>query len=738
MTQTIDLSIDHMTCAACVTRVERVVGNAHGVKSVSVDLTFGRGRVEFDPDVVSPQDLADVVSGAGYPAIVDNTDGSRIFAQRDEKIRGLRRSFLLAAALTLPVFLIEMSAHLFPSLKEMFHQTFGKTTIWFFQFVLISIVLAVPGRQFFAKGLPAFRQGAPDMNTLVAVGTFSAWLYSTLALFVPGLFPQSTRVVYFEAAGVIVSLILLGRWLEARATQQTGEAIQGLLGLRVAKATVKRGNALHVIPADQVKLGDLVVAKAGSRIAVDGTVVEGQSYVDESMITGEPVPVLKQPGENVTGGTVNGNGTLICRADAIGADMALSRVIEMVKDAQASKLPIQDTVNKIVLYFVPAILCIAMLTFIGWLIWGPEPSLTYAFVAASSVLIIACPCALGLATPLSTTISIGKAAKKGILFRNGSAIQSLASIDMIAFDKTGTLTEGRPAVIQIRRLEPWTDKQIFRLAASVEQYSDHPISSAILKANSEDLVDDVTDFETLVGLGVKAKVDGYQVQLISEKGAKKFGIDQSLIDFAKSEDAKALTPVYVIIEGKAVAVLLVGDHLRTSAKAALNRLGSLGVSQAIVSGDRDDAVKSLAEKLGVTTVYSEVEPSGKIRAVEELKKSNSSVGFVGDGINDSPVLASSSVGVAIGSGTDIAVESSDIVLMSSDLNTVPDALEIARQTVGNIRQNLFWAFLYNMLLIPVAAGVLHIFGGPLLSPMLAAAAMSLSSLFVVANALRLQ
>ncbi len=738
MTETLTLTINDMSCAGCAARVERALSGVSGVSQVSIDLPLGTGRVVFDPERTNGAALAGTVTSAGYPTEVNEHETLGASERSKEKEDKLRSSTILAFLLTLPVFLLEMGGHLFPAFHHWVHTNIGQTPSWLLQFALITGVLAGPGRQFFTKGVPALLNTRPDMNSLVAVGTSAAWIYSSLAVFAPAIFPEGTRAVYFESAGVIVTLILLGRFLEARATGKTGAAIEHLLDLNVPEATVKVGETFEVRPVPEIIVGDILQLKSGERIALDGTVLDGHSFVDEALLTGEPMPVEKAAGDKLIGGTINGNGTLIYRADAIGKDTVLSQVIEMVRSAQSAKLPIQTLVNQITLIFVPVIFALAILTFLIWLAFGPDPSLPFAFVASTSVLIIACPCAMGLATPLSITVGTGRAAQFGIFFRQGQALQKLQDIKAVAFDKTGTLTEGAPVVTDVLARGDWDEKAIIDLAAAVEQGSDHPIAKAILAAQKDKATSPVTDFRTIPGVGVSAIVDGRMVRLLSERAATNFEESRSLFEAAQKGSETGATPVFVEIDGECASVILVQDALKPEAPQAVSALKALGFSLSMVTGDKLDTAKHFARQLGIDRLKAEVDPAGKVQAIKETKDLNGPTCFVGDGINDSPVLAQADIGIALGTGTDVAVEAADVVLMSGDLNNIERAFKLSGATMRNIKQNLIWAFSYNVALIPVAAGVLYPFGGPLLSPMLAAGAMALSSVFVVSNALRLR
>ncbi len=733
MTETINLSISDMTCAGCVARVEKTLMQQPGVRTASVSLASGLGRVVLDTKLGAPLDLAQTVTNAGYPAqLTDNRQSGE--ENSSTRIEGLLRKALFAAVLTLPVFLLEMGSHIFPAFRDLIGQSIGHTFSWSIQFILISLVLLFPGREFFAKGIPAILRGAPDMNALVAVGTFAAWTYSTLALFAPNLFPEGTLGVYFEAAGVITTLILLGRWLEARALGKTGSAIRKLAQLAVREAPVRQGEIFVDTPLEDVKPGDILLVRSGARVAVDGIVLDGQSYVDESMLTGEAMPILKSTSDTITSGTLNGNGTLTYKATAVGTDTVLSQIIEMVRSAQMAKLPIQELIDKVTLIFVPVIFGIAALTFVLWYLLGPQPALPFAFVAATSVLIIACPCAMGLATPMSITVGSGIAAERGVLFRKGDALQKLQSAEIVAFDKTGTLTSGKPQVVHVQATSDADDQDVLAVAAAIEAHSDHPVAIAITAAASKTYEPEVTDVQVSPGMGVAGTVAGQRVIV----GSARFMAQNQIEVPAFLIDATDGSPVFVAKGRDLLGRVDVADPLRPEALKVISSLREQGKQAAIVSGDLEKVTLPIAKALGIDHVVAEVLPGEKVDAMNALKSRGGRVAFVGDGINDSPVLAAADVGIALGTGTDVAIEAADVVLMSGNLDGVVTAFEISRRTLLNIKQNLLWAFAYNVLLIPVAAGILFVFGGPMLSPMLAALAMALSSVFVISNALRLR
>ncbi|MBD8894080.1 heavy metal translocating P-type ATPase [Roseibium litorale] len=740
-TQTVTLNIESMSCASCVGRVDRALEEVPGVLSVSVNLAAETATVVYAEGATTLQDLIKASTDIGYPASVAEAGATQDRSERKaEEARELARKMALAAVFTLPVFLIEMGGHLIPSLHHWVTAAIGQQNSWILQFVLTSVVLFGPGRVFYLKGFPALIKRAPDMNSLVAVGTGAAYLYSVVVTFLPGLVPAGVRAVYFEAAAVIVVLILLGRFMEARAKGRTGAAIQKLLGLQVKTARVLRDNQMIEVPIEALALGDVVVVRPGERIAVDGEVVEGSSHVDESMITGEPVPVAKSSGSPVTGGTVNGAGGLQFRATRVGADTTLSQIIRMVEEAQGAKLPIQGLVDHITLWFVPAVMAVAALTVLVWLILGPDPALTLALVAGVSVLIIACPCAMGLATPTSIMVGTGRAAEMGVLFRKGDALQQLAEVSIVALDKTGTVTEGRPELTDLVLAEGFERSFVLSRIAAVEARSEHPVAEAIVRAaGNEGLAGlEARDFSSITGHGVRALVEGQEVLVGADRLMEQKGIATVALSGEETALAKrGRTALYAAIDGKIAAVIGVADPVKASSKAAIAALHAQGLKVAMITGDKRETAEVIAAETGIDTVIAGVLPDGKVAALNELRGSGR-IAFVGDGINDAPALAHSDVGIAIGTGTDVAIESADVVLMSGDLRGVVNAYEVSRRTMRNIKENLFWAFAYNAALIPVAAGVLYPLSGILLSPVLAAGAMALSSVFVLTNALRLR
>lgn len=739
--RTSEVAVSGMTCASCVFRVEAALRRLRGVETAAVNLATGRATVRLVDGVVADQALLGAVRGAGYEATVYAAEtADRETEPRDREASSLRRDLVLALLLSLPLFLLEMGSHLVPAMHDWIMQTIGMRTSWTIQAVLAGLVLFGPGLRFFRKGVPALVWWRPDMNSLVALGAGAAYGYSLLATFLPDLMPAGTANVYYEAAALIVSLILLGRYLESRARGRTSEAIRRLIALAPKTARLLHDGDEREVAIGELRVGDVVRVRPGETVAVDGIVTAGASHVDESMVTGEPAPVRKEPGRLVVGGTINATGSFDFRVTEVGADTVLARIVRMVEEAQGSKLPIQAAVDRVTAWFVPAVMAAAVATFLLWLAFGPAPSLPLALVNAVAILIVACPCAMGLATPTSIMVGTGRAAELGVLFRNGDALQSLRNVTTIALDKTGTLTEGRPKLTDLVPAPGFDRQRVLAAAAAVEARSEHPIAAAILAAAHADqlTLPALDKFEAVTGFGAMGSVGASVVEVGADRFMARQGRDVSgLAADAARLSEEGFSPVYVAIDGRAAAVLAVSDPIRESAFGAISALRALGFRVAMITGDNARTASAVARRLGIEEVRAEVLPDGKLAAIRELARSGK-VAFVGDGINDAPALAEADVGIAIGTGTDVAVESATVVLMSGDLRGVVNAMALSRAVMRNIRQNLFWAFAYNVALIPVAAGLLFALHGPLLSPVFAAGAMALSSVFVVANALRLR
>ncbi len=721
-----ELALEGLHCASCVARVERALRQEPGVVAAEVNLASGRARVVA---LDEQADLVGAVARAGYRAVLlapDHPTPARTDERRNEAHR-LGRDAVIAAVLSLPIVLVEMGGHLVPAVHAWVMRQVGLAPLHWIELALTAIVLLGPGRRFFTTGLASLWRLSPEMNALVALGAGAAALFSAAATLAPASVGSD---VYFESAVVIVTLILAGRFLEARARGRTGAAIERLAALQPAIAhRVVAGGALSDVPLAGIRLGDRLLVKPGERVPLDGTIEEGASHIDESMLTGEAEPVAKGVGQPVTGGAVNGAGSFTFRVTAIGGDTTLARIIAMVERAQGAKLPVQALADRVTAWFVPAVIALAALTLVAWLLVGA--SLGFALSAAVAVLVISCPCAMGLATPVSIMVAMGRAAELGILFRQGQALQTLAGVTGVVFDKTGTLTLGRPTLVACEMQPGFSRDEVLAYAAALETRSEHPLARAIIAAAGSASIEDVVA-ETVTaepGRGLRGRVAGRTVLI----GSARFMRESGVVDADQSATAGA---VFVAVDGRLAAALRIADAAKPDAAATVAALRARDLSCAMVTGDAQANADLLAREVGIERVVADVLPPEKVAALESLGRA--SLAFVGDGINDAPALAASAVGIAIGSGTDVAIEAADVVLTGDRLGAVAQAIDLSRATMRNIRQNLFWAFAYNIVLIPVAAGALYPTFGLLLSPMLAAGAMGLSSVFVVTNALRLR
>jgi len=664
--------------------------------------------------------------------------------QDDTELRDMRRRFWIGAALTMPVFIVAM-AHLVPAWRHA-EWAVSEVSRWG-QFLLSTPVVLWAGWPFFVRGWRSVRNRSLNMFSLIALGVGSAYLFSTAAMLFPGAFPAGSGHggkpgLYFEAAAVIIVLVLLGQVLELRARQRTSGAIRALLGLapKTARRVTPAGD--EDIPLEAVHPGDLLRIRPGEKVPVDGEVVEGRTAVDESMLTGEPLPVEKLAGAKVSGGTLNTTGSIVMRAERVGSETMLAQIVNLVAQAQRSRAPIQALADKVAAWFVPAVLVVAVLTFVGWMLWGPEPRLAYAITNAVAVLIIACPCALGLATPMSVMVGVGRGAQMGVLIRNAEAIEKLAQVDTFAVDKTGTLTEGKPRLAEVLPVDGFTEAEVLRFAASLEQGSEHPLAHAIVVAAHERgmRLETARDFQSTTAGGVRGTVAGRRVFVGKPAFLRDSGVAgvPALETLAAPHQAGGATAIFIALDDRAAGVLTVADPVKRSTPEALAELSSLGVKVIMLTGDNPRTAESVARQLGITEYQAGVTPHDKHEKVKSLKAAGRSVGMAGDGINDAPALAAADVGVAMGTGTDIAMESASVTLVKGDLRGLVRAIRLGRAMRRNIRQNLLFAFLYNALGIPVAAGVLYPLFGVLLSPVIAGVAMSLSSVSVVGNALRLR
>jgi len=736
----VTLPVRGMTCASCVKKVEKALNSVKGVVQAGVNFATERASVEYLPEEVSIRDLKKVVEEAGYQVLEvkeeDIVEKERL--AREAELSRLQWKFIIGAILLAPILILMYGASFFEKWIG-----FSRETNFFLQFLLATPVQFWVGWQFYVGFWKATKHKTSDMNTLIAVGASAAYLYSLIVTFVPHLIMVKGLMmdVYFDTSVAIIVLILLGRFLEARAKGKTSEAIKKLIGLQPKTARVIRNGNEVDIPVEEVTLGDIVVVRPGEKIPVDGIVKEGYSSVDESMVTGESLPVEKKVGDMAIGATINKTGTFKFEATKVGKDTVLAQIVRLVQEAQGSKPPIARMVDVIASYFVPVVISIAIITFIVWYFFGPHPALTYAFLNFIAVLIIACPCALGLATPTSIMVGTGKGAENGILIRGAEALETAHQLDTIVFDKTGTLTKGEPSVTDIIGSEKFTKKEILTLAASAEKGSEHPLGEAIVKkAEEEDLnLLDPKDFQAIAGHGIEATIDSKRIllgnlRLMEERKV----ILNGLSDRAELLSKEGKTPMFLAVEGKVAGIIAVADTLKEDSKKAVEALHRLGLEVVMLTGDNERTAKAIASQIGIDRVLAEVLPEMKAEEVKRLQAQGKKVGMVGDGINDAPALAQADVGIAIGTGTDVAMESSDITLIGGDLRGVVTAIALSKATIRNIKQNLFWAFAYNTILIPVAAGVLFPFFGILLNPIFAAGAMAFSSVTVVSNALRLR
>ena len=740
----LSLPIVGMTCASCVNRVERFLNKTDGVAGATVNLATERATVHFDSALVDRGALVAAVEAAGYEVGVDRSaevldDGAAEAA--DAKARASERRELLWSALAATgIGLAMMVVMLWPGGTGW---PLDRINVW--MLAPATFVEFVLGRRFLvraAKGLP---HGDLTMDTLVTMGTLAAYGYSLVVTLLPDVVTEAglSLETYFDSAAIIIGLVLLGRWLEARARGQAAGAVGALLRLRPASARVLRDGRELDLPVDEVRVADLVRVRPGDRVPVDGTIVEGASAIDESMLTGESLPVEKTVGSTVIGATMNSSGSFVMKASRVGRDTTLSQIVRLVEAAQGSKAPIQRVADMVTTYFVPVVVGLALLAFAGWMLVGPEPRLPFALSAAIAVLIIACPCAMGLATPTAIMVGTGKGAEAGILVRDGASLEQAQRIDTVVLDKTGTLTSGRPEVVGIAPLDDLPEEDLLRLVAAAEVGSEHPLAEAIVRAaeQREIALPAASEFIAAVGGGVNATVEGRRVVVGSESHLAEQGIEvERLAQDATTVAVEGRTPVLVALDGAAAGVLAVADTLKAEAAEAVRRLEAAGITVWMISGDRAATAHAIARQAGIAAdrVLAEVRPDEKAGRVAELQASGRVVAMVGDGINDAPALAQADLGIAIGTGADVAIEASDITLIGDDLRAVAGALRLSRATMRTIRQNLGWAFGYNFLLIPVAAGLLYPITGWLLSPALAAGAMALSSVSVVSNSLRLR
>ncbi len=728
-----------MTCASCAKTIERVTGKIEGVAEANVNFATEKLNISYDPAKVKISDIKSAIAKAGYQAIDDEAvvDADKERKERERKV--LWRRFVISGIFTLPLLYMAMGHMLMFPLPGIVHPEMNPLNFAIAQLILV-IPSIIAGYKFYTVGFSALFRRSPNMDSLIAIGTSAAFLYGIYAILqISGGNKEYVDDLYFEAAGVIITLIMLGKYLETVTKGKTSEAIKKLMGLAPKTAIVIRDGKEEEIPIEEVEAGDIIVVKPGEKMPVDGVVVEGTTSVDESMLTGESIPVEKNPGNTIIGASMNKNGSIKYRATKVGKDTALAQIIKLVEDAQGSKAPIAKMADIISGYFVPIVILLSLISSLSWYFFGGE-SVVFAVTIFISVLVIACPCALGLATPTAIMVGTGKGAEHGVLIKSGVALETTHKIQTIVFDKTGTITEGKPKVTDIITIDISQD-ELLQLAASAEKGSEHPLGEAIVKgAEERDLSFIKPDsFKAIPGHGIEVMINNKNVLAGNQKLMKERNISlEKLEDTSDLLASEGKTPMYIAIDNKIAGIIAVADTVKTNSKKAIDRLHRMGIEVAMITGDNKRTAEAIARQVGIDRILADVLPQDKANEVKKLQAEGKKVAMVGDGINDAPALAQADIGIAIGSGTDVAMESADIVLMRSDLMDVPTAILLSKSTIRNIKQNLFWAFGYNTLGIPVAMGLLHLFGGPLLNPMIAAAAMSLSSVSVLTNALRLK
>lgn len=735
-------NIEGMTCASCAQTVEKATGTLNGVISSSVNLATEKMTVDYDPAILTVSDITQAVADSGYAAHEDIDSMNTVEDSKMKKgkyIHSMWKRFVASAIVTVPLLYISMGHMAGLPLPSVIDPMMNPDI-----FALLQLILTLPvmffGRQFFTVGFKTLFKGHPNMDSLVALGTGAAFIYSvgaTIAIWFG--YGDFSEVLYYESAAVILTLITLGKYLEVRSKGKTSEAIEKLMGLAPKTALVVRDGKEIKISIDEVAVGDTVIVKPGEKIPVDGKVLEGMTSVDEAMLTGESIPVEKNPGDNVIGASINKNGTIQYKATKVGKDTALSQIIKLVEEAQGSKAPIAKMADIISGYFVPIVIVIALISSLAWY-FGGEDGL-FSLTIAISVLVIACPCALGLATPTAIMVGTGKGAENGVLIKGGVALETTHKIQTIVFDKTGTITEGKPKVTDIITENGISDTELLQLTASAEKGSEHPLGEAIVKgAEEKDLkLSKSENFNAIPGQGIEVEIGGKKLLAGNKKLMDTRNISlKTLAEIADTLARNGKTPMYVAINDQIAGIIAVADTVKENSVAAIEKLHKMGIEVAMITGDNKGTAEAIARQVGIDRVLSEVLPEDKANEVKKLQSGGEKVAMVGDGINDAPALAQAEIGIAIGSGTDVAIESADIVLMRSDLMDVSTAVELSKATIRNIKENLFWAFAYNIIGIPFAMGIFYFFGGPLLNPIIAGAAMSLSSVSVLLNALRLK
>ncbi|SKB70625.1 Cu+-exporting ATPase [Acetoanaerobium noterae] len=736
----VTIPISGMTCASCVAHIEKAISKLEGTKTVSVNLSTEKAHVVYDSGQTRISEIKQAVIDAGYePLEIESEEVSDDNKDRHEKeMKKLWKKFVTSAIFATPLLFIAMGHMLGLDLPDIINPETNPLNFALIQMILVAPSIAV-GYQFYTVGFKTLLKGSPNMDSLIGIGTGAAVLYGIYAtIMIAAGHNNYTMDLYFESAGVIITLILLGKYLESMSKGKTSDAIKKLMGLAPKNALVLQDGKEIILPIEEVEIGDIIIVKPGEKIPVDGTVIKGNTSVDESMLTGESIPVEKNIGDKVVGASINKHGLIQFEATRVGKDTALAQIIKLVEDAQGSKAPIARLADIIAGYFVPVVIVIAILAGLAWFISGQ--SVVFSLTIFIAVLVIACPCALGLATPTAIMVGTGQGAEYGVLIKGGQPLETAHKIETIVFDKTGTITEGKPVVTDIIETNEWNSEDILRLAASAEKGSEHPLGEAIVsKAKELNLkLEEIDDFSAIPGHGIKAAISGKQVWLGNLQLINNEGIDNTLLSESERLADEGKTPMYVAVDGILSGIIAVADTTKPNSKKAIDKLHELGVKVAMITGDNERTARAIAKEVGIDLVLADVLPKDKANEVKKLQEQGKIVAMVGDGVNDAPALAQADVGIAIGSGTDVAIESADIVLMKSDLLDVVTALQLSKKTIRNIKQNLFWAFAYNTAGIPIAAGLLYVFGGPKLNPMIAGAAMAFSSVSVVTNALRLR
>lgn len=736
-----NLQIVGMTCAACASRIERVVSKLEGVSSASVNFATEKLATSFDPQKVTVTDIKNAITKAGYEALelvkAKTVDDDKI--RKEKEIKMLWTKFIVSAVCCVPLLYLAMGAMLGFPIPKVLNPMMHPVNYAITQIMLLLPIL-IAGNKFYSVGFKAILSRSPNMDSLIAMGTSAAVLYSMYSTYRLSIGDMAyMEDLYFETAGVIITLILLGKSLEAVSKGKTSEAIKKLMGLAPKTALVIKEGKEIILPIEEVQVDDIILVKPGEKIPVDGIVVQGHTSIDESMLTGESLPIEKKEGDLVYAASLNKNGSVQFKATKVGSDTALAQIIKLVEEAQGTKAPIAQLADVVSGYFVPIVFAIAVLAGVAWLISGQTP--VFALTIFISILVIACPCALGLATPTAIMVATGKGAEYGILIKGGEALEATHKINTIVFDKTGTITEGKPEVTDILNAGNISRERLLQIAASAEKGSEHPLGEAIVRGAERENIQilPLDNFEAIPGHGIKVSMDGMNILMGNEKLMRDQRIDLYQLDEEANKLAsEGKTPMYIAVNQQFAGMIAVADVVKQSSAKAIQKLHEMGIEVAMITGDNRRTAEAIAKQVGIDRVLAEVLPQDKSNEVKKLQEEGKIVSMVGDGINDAPALVQANIGIAIGSGTDVAMESADIVLMRSDLMDVPTAIQLSKSTIRNIKQNLFWAFGYNVLGIPVAAGLLAVFGGPTLNPIFAAAAMSLSSVSVLTNALRLK